>query len=86
MKGAGKLQKTVKGAQAQHIGKIVCGAGNEIDPEATTTHVTNVKRSGEWLHTESKNLSCSSKVNEFTSFDNQGDVPDRMRTPWNFPC
>ena len=26
--------------------------------------VTNVKRSGEWLNMESKNLSCSLKVNE----------------------
>ena len=33
-----KAQKTVKGAQAQYIGKIVCGAGNEIDREASTTH------------------------------------------------
>ena len=33
-----KMQKTVKGAQAQYIGKIVCGAGNEIDREASTTH------------------------------------------------
>ena len=33
-----KMQKTVKGAQAQHIGKIVRGAGNEIDQEASTTH------------------------------------------------
>ena len=32
-----KVQKTVKGAQAQHFGKIVCGAGNEIDREASTT-------------------------------------------------
>ena len=33
-----KVQKTVKGAQAQYIGKIVCVAGNEIDREASTTH------------------------------------------------
>ena len=33
-----KVQETVKGAQAQYIGKIVCGAGNEIDREASTTH------------------------------------------------
>ena len=33
-----KVQKTVKGAQAQYIGKIVCGARNEIDREASTTH------------------------------------------------
>ena len=33
-----KAQKTVKGAHAQYIGKIVCGAGNEIDREASTTH------------------------------------------------
>ena len=33
-----KVQKTVKDAQAQYIGKIVCGAGNEIDREASTTH------------------------------------------------
>ena len=33
-----KVQKTVMGAQAQYIGKIVCGVGNEIDREASTTH------------------------------------------------
>ena len=33
-----KVQKTVTSAQAQHIGKIVCGAGNEFDREASTTH------------------------------------------------
>ena len=33
-----KVQTTVKGAQAQHIGKIVCVAGNETDREASTTH------------------------------------------------
>ena len=33
-----QMQKTVKGAQAQHIGKIVCGTGNENDREASTTH------------------------------------------------
>ena len=33
-----KVQKTVKSAQAQYIGKIVCGAGNEIDRDASTTH------------------------------------------------
>ena len=33
-----KVQKIVKGAQAQYIGKVVCGAGNEIDREASTTH------------------------------------------------
>ena len=33
-----KVQKTVKSAQAQYIGKIVCVAGNEIDREASTTH------------------------------------------------
>ena len=33
-----KVQKTVKSAQAQCIGKIVCGAGKEIDREASTTH------------------------------------------------
>ena len=33
-----KVQKTVKGAQTQYIGKIVCGAGNEIDREASSTH------------------------------------------------
>ena len=33
-----KVQKTVKGAQAQYIGKIVCVAGNEIDREASTMH------------------------------------------------
>ena len=33
-----KVQKTVKSAQAQYIGKIVCGAGHEIDREASTTH------------------------------------------------
>ena len=26
------------------------------------------------------------QMNEFTDFDNQEDVPDQMRTPWNFPC
>ena len=26
------------------------------------------------------------QVNEFTVFDNQEDVPDQKRTPWNFPC
>ena len=26
------------------------------------------------------------QVNEFTDFDNREDVPDQMRTPWNFPC
>ena len=26
-----KVQKTVQGAQAQNIGKILCGTGNEID-------------------------------------------------------
>ena len=24
------------------------------------------------------------QMNEFTDFDNQEDVPDQMRTPWNF--
>ena len=24
-------------------------------------------------------------MNEFTDFDNQEDVPDQMRTPWDFP-
>ena len=38
--------------------------------------VTNVKRSGEWVNLESKNLSYSLKVNEFTDFDNHKDVPD----------
>ena len=33
-----KVQKSVKGAQAQYIGKIVCVAGSEIDREASTTH------------------------------------------------
>ena len=33
-----KVQKTVKGAQAQYIGKIVCVVGHEIDREASTTH------------------------------------------------
>ena len=33
-----KVQKTVKSAQAEYIGKIVCGAGNEIVREASTTH------------------------------------------------
>ena len=48
--------------------------------------VTNVKRSGEWLNMESKNLSYSFKVNEFTDFDNLRDVPEGMRTPWKLPC
>ena len=26
------------------------------------------------------------QMNEFTDFDNQEDVPDQMRTHWNFPC
>ena len=30
------VQKTVKGAQAQHIGKIVCVAGSEIDRQQRT--------------------------------------------------
>ena len=34
--GDSTVHKTVKGAQAQDIGKIVCGAGNEIDREAST--------------------------------------------------
>ena len=38
--------------------------------------VTNEKRSGELLNMESKNLSYSLKVDEFTDFDNQRDVPD----------
>ena len=33
-----KVQKTVKGAQGQYIGKTVCVAGSEIDREASTTH------------------------------------------------
>ena len=33
-----RCTKTVKGAQAQYIGKIVYRAGNEIDREASTTH------------------------------------------------
>ena len=33
-----KVQKTVKCAQAQYIGNIVCGAGNEIDRQASRTH------------------------------------------------
>ena len=33
-----QVQKTVMSAQAQYVGKIVCGAGKEIDREASTTH------------------------------------------------
>ena len=33
-----KVQKTVKGTQAQYIGKIVCVVGNETDRAASTTH------------------------------------------------
>ena len=33
-----QMQKTVKDAQAQYIGKIVCVAGNEIDRKTSTTH------------------------------------------------
>ena len=38
--------------------------------------VTNVKRGGEWVNMKPKNLPYSLKVNEFTDFDNQRDVPD----------
>ena len=54
----------------------------DVEPNATSwtysrssilhvRDVTNVKRSGEWLNMESKNLSYSLKVNEFTDIDNQ---------------
>ena len=26
------------------------------------------------------------QMNAFTNFDNQEDVPDQTRRPWNFPC
>ena len=49
-------------------------ATNWISSRSSTLHVRdvrNVKRSGESLNMESKNLSHSLKVNEFAAFDNQ---------------
>ena len=60
-----QMQKTAKGAQAQHIGKIVCVTGNEIDREASTTH------SGMLASNFKKNLMKTSlrKVRECERYD-----------------
>ena len=47
-----KVHKTVKSAQAQCIGKIVCVVGKEIDREASTTHeegLLQVSRRRGWI-------------------------------------
>ena len=64
---------TVKLTMQNRVAKV------DVDPNTRSwtysrsyvRDVTNVKRSGEWLNMESKNLSYSLKVNGFTYTDNQ---------------